>query len=148
MLLLNFCFIVTEHFMKGDKEFLIFHLFFQYMASIFCSHTVFPALLDVLFFFSHPPSHQVYCPVAVQMMFLLIDQLIMKLDPPWRARNQGRFGFLDNAFLGISQYFLPPPFLFQDFVFLVFIFLLLPSTPAFYEIAIFFPFFSQFPKKI
>lgn len=62
MLLLNFYFIVTENFMKGDTEFLIFNLFFQYMAYIFCSCTIFPALLDALLFFSHPPSHQIYCP--------------------------------------------------------------------------------------
>lgn len=76
MLLLNFYFIVTENFMKGDIEFLIFNLFFQYMAYIFCSCTIFPALLDVLFIFFHTLQvikYTVLHLVVVQMMFLLID---------------------------------------------------------------------------
>lgn len=125
MLLLNFYFIAPEHFIKGDVEFLIFHLFSQYMASIFCSHTIFPGLLDVLFFTTPSKSSGMLSWSGPNDVFI-ITYLIMKLDPSPEIQKSGKVWFSWWCF---SQYISvsPPHTHTPDFVFLVFIF---PSSPT------------------
>lgn len=107
MLLLNFYFIVAENFMKEDIEFLIFHLFSNIWV-IFSARIQFSLLYWA---FAPLPSRQIH-----RLAFgrrpndaFAYWELIMKLNPLQKARNQGKFGFPDKALLSISQYFLLSP---------------------------------------
>lgn len=142
ILLLNFHFIAAEHFMKGDVEFLIFHLFSQYMASISCSHTHFPGLLDVIFFSTPSKSSGMLSWSGPNHVFI-IAYLILKLGPSLESQKSGKVWFSWWCF---SQYIsVSPPNQILSFWFLFF--LLLPPTPTFYEMVYFLSFLLWVSKE-